>query len=91
MLSPFLKAAVLRAARDIRLIEFNFSQELLGENYLAELTDEELTWCEKHVAFGTKFSYELGLHSFTGERWKREREATEGLEALAAQALEETP
>lgn len=91
MINPILKSAVLRAARDIRLIEFNFSQELLGENYLAELTDEELAWCEKHVAFGTKFNYELGLNAFTGERWKREREEASGLEALAAQGLEETP
>jgi len=88
MINPILKAAVLRAARDMRLIEFNFSQELLGENYLAELTLEELEWCEKHIAHGTKFSYDLGLNSFTGERWRREREATAVEEAME-EAIEE--
>jgi hypothetical protein len=88
MIDLQLKAAILRAARDIRLAEFNLGQELL-EHDLTELSDEQLAWCEKQVGYGIKFSYELGMNAFTNERWNREREKEAAeRERLEAEVLE---
>jgi hypothetical protein len=71
MIDPTLKAAVTRAARDMRLAEFNLSQELL-EHDLTLLSEEDLAWLERQANFGMKFSYDLGMNAFLNERWRRE-------------------